>query len=161
MKWLENYYRKRGKPVPYYARYSLGLILWKPVRKALNVVIIPNTPFNFIRIALYRLVGYRIGKNVFIGMKCYLDDVEPAHTMIEDDAIISYGVYFSLHGKGQDRSYIRIGKGAYIGMRANIVAGKEPLEIGEKAIIGAGSLVNRSVSPGATAVGVPARERKN
>jgi serine acetyltransferase len=43
-------------------------------------------------------------------------------------------------------------------MRANIVAGKEPLEIGEQAIVGAGSLVKRSVSSGATAVGVPARE---
>src|SRR5690349_8119360 len=56
--------------LPYYAHYPLWLILWKPIRKFLNVVLIPNIPFAALRIALYRLLGFKIGKRVFIGMKC-------------------------------------------------------------------------------------------
>ena len=76
MKILEFYYRQKGVDIPYYAKYSLWSILWRPIRKYLNVVIIPNIPFNFLRVRMYRLIGYRIGKNTFIGMKCYLDDTE-------------------------------------------------------------------------------------
>lgn len=46
---------------------------------------------------MYRyLVGYKIGKNVFIGMKCYLDDLEPKQTIIEENVTVSYGCYFAL-----------------------------------------------------------------
>ena len=89
----------RNKEVPYYARYSIWLLLWKPIRKYVNVVIAPNVPFNVLRIMLYRFVGFKIGSNVIIGMKCYLDDMEPSHTTIKNNVTISYGCYFSLHGK--------------------------------------------------------------
>jgi acetyltransferase-like isoleucine patch superfamily enzyme len=157
MKLLERYYRWRGQPVPYYARYSLGLILWKPIRKFLNVVIIPNLPINRLRIALYRLIGFRIGKGVFIGMKCYLDDLEPASMEIQEGVIISYGCYFSVHGRQQDHQAITIERKAYLGMRCNLVASKGPLRIGAGSIIGAGSLVTKSVPAGKVAAGVPAR----
>lgn len=42
------------------------------------------------RVRLYRLCGFRIGKNVFIGMKCYFDDVSPEKMIIEDNVGISY-----------------------------------------------------------------------
>ena len=107
---------------------------------------------------MYRyLVGYKIGKNVFIGMKCYLDDLEPKQTIIEENVTVSYGCYFALHGKGQKHSYIKICKGAYIGMRASIIAGNDGLTIGEKSIIGACSLVNKDVPSNSKAVGVPAK----
>ncbi len=90
MSIAEFYYRLLKKPVPYYAKYPLWLIVWKPIRKYINVVIIPNTPFSNLRILLYRyLIGYKIGKNVFIGMKCYLDDLEPKNFTIEDNVTIS------------------------------------------------------------------------
>ncbi|MEM6784251.1 MAG: acyltransferase [Bacteroidota bacterium] len=157
MKLLERYYSARGRSVPYYARYPLWLLVWKPIRKVLNVVVIPNVPFNTLRIALYRLVGYRIGRGVFIGMKCYLDDVEPSHTTLGDGVIVSYGCYFALHGKGQVRSHITIEDGAYVGMRSSIVAGSEPLTIGAGAIVGACSLVRTDVAPHTTVAGHPAR----
>lgn len=158
MKLIESVYRLIKKPVPYYAQYSLWLIIWKPIRKFLNVVIIPNTPFSNLRIYLYRyLVGYKIGKNVFIGMKCYLDDLEPKSTVIEDNVTISYGCFFALHGIGQKHSVINVKKGAYIGMRATIIAGEEGISIGENSIIGACSLLNKSIPPNSKAVGVPAK----
>lgn len=152
----EQFYKKiLKKEPPYYAKYSLSLMVWKPIRKYLNVVVIPNVPFSNLRVSLYRLIGFKIGKNVFIGMKCYMDDVAIDKTIIEDGVTISYGCYFACHGKGQGHTTIVIKKGAYIGMRCNILSGKEGISIGEQSIIGAGSLVNQNIPDGATAVGVP------
>ncbi len=150
-------WRMRKRPAPYWTEYPLGLLVWKRVRKLLNVVVIPNVPIPKLRIQLYRLVGFRIGKNVFIGMKCYLDDMDPSKTVIEDDAVISYGCYFAIHGVGQEHSEILIKKGAYVGMRSNLIGGKSGIVLGEKAVVGAASVVTRSVPDFATAVGNPAR----
>ena len=93
-------------------------------------------------------------------MKCYLDDLEPHKTKIENNVIISYGVYFSLHGKNQTRTFIHIKSGAYIGMCARLIAKKNGLNIGEKAIVGAGSVVIMDVPDNETHVGNPARKIK-
>ncbi len=162
MKLAELYYKLRKKPVPYYAKFPAWLIVWKPIRKYINVVLIPNVPFSNLRIILYHyLVGYKIGKNVFIGMKCYLDDLEPQSTKIEDNVTISYGCYFALHGIGQKHSYIHIKKGVYIGMRSTIIADEEGITIGENSIVGAASLVNKSLPDNVTAAGVPAKVIKS
>ena len=154
IRWL---YKMRGKPVPYYAEYPLWLIIRKPVRKWLNVVLIPNVVWTRLRMALYRLVGFKIGRNVFIGMKCYMDDMDPAMTTIEDNVTVSYGTYFAVHGLDQEHTPIRIRENAYIGMRCTIVSGKHGITIGRNAVIGAGSLVNRSVPDDAVAAGCPVR----
>jgi acetyltransferase-like isoleucine patch superfamily enzyme len=157
MKTIELIYRILRKPVPNYEKYPLSLIIWKPIRKYINVVIIPNIPFTPIRIILYKALGFKIGKNVFIGMKCYMDDMEPSNTIIEDGVSISYGTYFAGHGKWQGHTTIHIKKNAYIGMRCNIISGKDGITIGENAVIGAGSLVNKSVPENAVAAGCPVR----
>ena len=162
MMLAELFYKLRKKPVPYYAKYPTWLILWKPIRKFINVVLIPNIPFSTLRVLLYRyLVGYKIGKNVFIGMKCYLDDLEPQNTIIEDNVTISYGCYFALHGIGQGHTHIHIKKGAYIGTRVTIISGTEGISIGENSIVGAASLANKSLPDNVIAAGVPARILKS
>ena len=95
------------------------------------------------------------------GMKCYLDDLEPQSTKIEDDVTISYGCYFALHGIGQKHSYIHIKKGVYIGMRSTIIADEEGITIGQNSIVGAASLVNKSLPDNVTAAGVPAKVIKS
>ncbi len=153
---IEQFYKKvLKKEPPYYAKYSIFTILWKPIRKYINVVIIPNVPFSNLRIILYRMIGFNIGKNVFIGMKCYMDDVAIKNTVIEDNVTISYGTYFACHGKGQGHTKITIKENAYIGMRCNIISGKDGVIIGENAIVGAGSLVSRDIPSNTTAVGIP------
>ena len=89
-------------------------------------------------------------------MRCYLDDTQYKCIKIEDDVTISYGVYFACHGEKQTPHKLIIRKGAYIGMHSNFVVNKD-IEIGEGAIIGAGSLVNKSIPAGKTAAGVPVR----
>lgn len=166
---LKSIYRLTHKGVneeqiPYYWNYSLGVVIMKPIRKWLNVAIIPYCPFSNLRVFLYRMIGYKIGKNVFIGMRCYLDDVCYDLMEIGDDVIISYGVYFASHGSKQAHNPIIIKDGAYIGMRANIIARTGGATIiGENSVVGACSLVNKSIPDGETWAGVPARkiESKN
>ena len=75
---------------------------------------------------------------------------------IGDDVIISYGVYFALHGRKQGHNRLVIRDGAYIGMHSSIIA-RHDMEIGENAVIGACTLVNKSIPAGKTAVGIPCR----
>lgn len=144
----------QGKKIPYYWQYSIFTILAKPIRKFFSAVVIPTIPYNSIRILCYRLCGYKIGKNVFIGMRCYLDDMCYDKIVIEDNVIISYGVFFACHGRMQGHNNILIKEGSYIGMRSSIIA-RNNLILGKNSIIGACALVNKSVPDNAVAVGVP------
>lgn len=89
-------------------------------------------------------------------MRCYLDDMHPDCIEIGNNVTISYGVYFACHGKKQHYKKIIIRDGVYIGMRAIIIA-RTDIEIHENAVIGAGTLVNKSIASGKTAVGIPYR----
>ena len=129
MKLLKSIYeRTTGKTAPYYYDYSIVSIICKPVRKFVCQVIAPNCPFNNLRVQLYRLCGFKIGKNVFIGMKCYLDDMCYDLLSIGNNVTISYGVYFACHGKNQGHYPIEIRDGVYIGMRASLIS-KNPNKI--------------------------------
>lgn len=143
---------------PYYCYYSVGTIVAKPLRKWLSAVVIPSIPFSNLRVSLYRMIGYKIGKNVFIGMRCYLDDMCYDLLTIEDNVTISYGVFMSCHGRKQEHNPITIRKNAYIGMNSSILARSGGgTTIGINAVIGACTLVNKDIPDGATAVGIPAR----
>lgn len=158
LKWL--YEKKTGKSAPYYYNYPILTIIGKPIRKFFAQVIAPNCPFNNVRILLYRLCGFKIGKHCFIGMKCYLDDMCYDLLTIGNDCIISYGVYFACHGRNQEHLPIHIDDGVYIGMRASIVSKTREgngVVIGKKAVVGACTLVNANVPDGMTAVGIPCR----
>lgn len=89
-------------------------------------------------------------------MRCYLDDMCYDQIEIGNDTTISYGVYFACHGKNQGHHKIIIRDGAYIGMRASVIA-RSDIEIGENAVVGACTLVNKSIPANSTAVGIPCR----
>jgi acetyltransferase-like isoleucine patch superfamily enzyme len=105
----------------------------------------------------------RVGRNTWIGPGCILDgsggDLE-----IGDWCSISAGAQIYTHhtvnrsislGKMPiDCAPTKIGNGVYIGPNAVIQMG---VAIGDSAIIGANSFVNRDVPPGAKAFGSPAR----
>ena len=159
LKWI--YEKIHNTPAPYYYNYSIMKILMKPIRKWLTNVVAANCPFNCIRISIYRICGFQIGKGTFIGMRCYLDDMCYDLLKIGNKVTISYGVYFACHGKGQGHIPIEVHDEAYIGMRACIISKSSKQEnsivIGKKAVIGACTLVNCSIPDNATAVGIPCR----
>lgn len=105
----------------------------------------------------------RVGRNTWIGPGCVLDgsggDLE-----IGDWCSISAGAQIythhtvnrsiSLGEKPIDCAPTKIGNGVYIGPNAVIQMG---VTIGDSAIVGANSFVNRDVPAGAKAFGSPAR----
>ena len=151
--WLyEKVYRR---PAPETLRdHSLPRLIWGMVRKWLCVTVAPFRVMNWVRVWLYRRVGFRIGKRVFIGMHCYLDDVDPKRLTIEDDVTISYRATFALHGPRMSKKGCVVRKGAYVGTGATILGG---VELGEYCTVGAAALVTRDVPAYSTVVGVPAR----
>ena len=162
MKLIKFLYEKiTGKNAPYYYNYSILTIIAKPFRKYFTNVVAAHCPFNCIRILIYRLCGFKIGKKCFIGMRCYLDDMCYKELIIGNNVTISYGVFFACHGKGQKHLPIIIKDGAYIGMRANLISRNSNQEngitVGEGAVVGACTLVNKSIPDGVTVVGVPCR----
>jgi sugar O-acyltransferase (sialic acid O-acetyltransferase NeuD family) len=88
-----------------------------------------------------------VGNQVQINLDCTIGhDVKLA-----DYATLAPGVHVS--------GYVHIGFGSYIGTGAAIINGthEQPLSIGDGAVVGAGACVTRSVEPGTTVVGVPAK----
>lgn len=163
MKLLKWAYEKRtGRKAPYYYSFSILTIIGKPIRKFVAQVLAPNCPFNNLRVLLYRICGFKIGRNVFIGMKCYLDDTCYSKMLIGNNVTISYGVYFAAHSKDQGAFPIVIEDNVYIGMRASVISktkncNVEGICIHHDSVVGACALVNCDVPAYSTAVGIPCR----
>ena len=132
--------------------------------------------------AFVNLYGCRVGdetrigtfveiqRGAVIGARCKIS----SHTFVcegvtlEDEVFVGHGVMFindrvprATRPDGAPQTEADwtleptvVRRGASIGSNATILCG---LEIGERATVGAGSVVTRSVPPGATAAGNPAR----
>ena len=107
----------------------------------------------------------KVGRNTWIGPGCILDG-SGGELWIGDWCSISAGsqIYthhtvnrsISLGEKPIDCASTRIGNGVFIGPNAIIQMG---VTIGDRAIVGANSFVNRDVPPGAKVFGCPARSQ--
>ena len=89
----------------------------------------------------------RFGVGVQVNLDCTI-----GHDSILDDYVtLAPGVHIS--------GCVHLGKRVYVGTGAVIIngTGVQPLVIGEDAVIGAGACVTKSIGPGVTAVGVPAK----
>ena len=95
----------------YYYCCSPSVIMIKPACKWFSAVVIPIIPFSNLRLQCYRWCGYKIGKNTFIGMRCYLDDMCYDLIEIGNNVTISYG---ACHGRKQGHNKIVIKDGVYI-----------------------------------------------
>jgi acetyltransferase-like isoleucine patch superfamily enzyme len=113
--------------------------------------------------------GYQhihLGDGVFIGPHAHLT-AEGVEIVIGPDTVIGPGFYaicgdhrfdqpgvsFRSAGRGLNEP-IRIGCSVWIGARVTVLKG---VNIGDGAVIGAGSIVTRNIESCAVAVGVPAR----
>lgn len=111
--------------------------------------------------------GVKIGKRVKVSSHSFICE----GVTIEDDVFIGHGVMFindkypratAQSGAPQTEAdwecvATTVRQGASIGSNATILCG---VTIGEKAIVGAGSVVTHDIPPGAVACGVPARIRR-
>ena len=89
----------------------------------------------------------KLGKHVQINLDCTV-----GHDVIMGDyTTLAPGIHVS--------GWVHFGQRVYVGTGAVIINGtrEKPLTIGDDAIIGAGACVTKSIAPGVTAVGVPAK----
>lgn len=116
-----------------------------------------------------RSLGVTMGENVhFYGMRAGMFGPEPWLIALGNNVYITSECQFVTHDGGPlilrrevpdlELTFpISIGNDVYIGMRTIILAG---VTIGNRCIIGAGSIVNKSIPDNSVAAGVPARVLK-
>jgi len=94
----------------------------------------------------------RIGRGLFIdhGMAAVIGET----TEIGDDCTLYQGVTLGGTGKETGKRHPTLGNNVVVGVGASLLGN---IVIGDNALVGAGSVVIRSVPPDSTVVGVPAR----
>ena len=131
----------------------------RPLFLNLIGIIVRFTLYCNLRIVLYRIMGIKIGKRVYVGYDCYLDPTFPELITIEDNVIISFRVIIVAHDSAKKIvAPVVIKKGAFVGTGAIILPG---VTIGEEAIVGAGAVVSRDIVPRTIVVSAKLREFEN
>lgn len=101
-----------------------------------------------------RWMGVRIGDS-YVGRDCLFDEEAPELITIGDDVTISSRVIVATHDSSRNvAAPVSIEDSAFVGIGSIILPG---VTIGKGAVVGAGAVVTRSVEPGVTVVGSPAR----
>jgi acetyltransferase-like isoleucine patch superfamily enzyme len=105
-----------------------------------------------------------LGERVYVGRNCYLGALEPLR--IGDDSLIgaySYiitanhaisNIAIPVHQQGYTTQPVTMGRDVWIGAHVVILPG---VNIGDKAVVGAGAVVTKSIPPGEIWAGIPAK----
>lgn len=113
-----------------------------------------------------RSLGVNLGENVrFYAMKSTMFSTEPWLITIGNNVYITAGCQFVTHDGGtlilrkevpdlELTAPIKVGNDVYIGINTTILPG---VTIGNRCIIGAGTIVTKDIPDNSVAVGVPAR----
>jgi len=112
--------------------------------------------------SVFSMTEAEVGERVYIGRFCSL-----GFAVLEDEVMLADRVQIlsggrehgaaesadsTRHSAAQRYEQVRIGRGAWIGVGAIIMA-----DVGAGAVIGAGAVVNKPIPAGCVAVGVPAK----
>jgi acetyltransferase-like isoleucine patch superfamily enzyme len=114
-------------------------------------------PFNAPKVWLMRRMGMKVGQNVYVSVRTWIDPTYPELVTIEDDVMIGMEARIMTHEYRQKEyraGTVRIGKGSLIGAFAIIGPG---VDVGAGATVAAGSVVGKDVPAGVTVAGNPAR----
>ena len=141
------------------------MFLWKIYKRILKILA-KNIPGYQIRRSLLRAAGYSIGKDVYIGEDLIIvDELEPrcplyiGHRVAIAERVtlvISSRPNFSHFSEDMPTAYgpIIIKDDAWVGTGVIVLPN---ITIGEGAVVGAGSVVNKNVPSFTIVAGVPAR----
>lgn len=153
------------KEIPYYEETQKRSFTQKfrKVKNTLLSLIAYSCPLNNWRIKIHRWRGVHIGKNVYIGSHCHLDNLYPEYIFIEDNASINSDSMLLTHFNPMKRykpimkarvASVYIGEGAILAVRSTILPG---VKVGKNAIVSAGSIVDKDVPEYSLVSGNPAK----
>lgn len=121
---------------------------------SLHIPILPRFLANYVR----SYSGVEIHPGATIGKRFFIDHgtgvVIGETTIIGDDVTIYQGVTLGGSGKEHGKRHPTLENGVVVGSGAKVLG---DIVIGEGAKIGSGSVVVKSVPPGATVVGIPGK----
>ncbi len=151
--------------IPYYEdtqKRSLSQKIQK-IKNTILSMLAYSCPINSLRILLHRWRGVNIGKNVFIGQHCHIDNLYPDYIYIADNASINSDCMILTHFNPMKRyaaimsarvAPVVIGEGVILGVRATILPG---VSIGQNSIVSAGSVVEKNIPDYSLVRGNPAK----
>jgi len=131
-------------------------------------VILAPLNYRLIRPKLWRIMGCKVGKNVFIGYEVWMDISHTSLIEIEDGVHITNRCLILCHQrdskdyyKGDDsaklpykKEKVILKRGCMLGMGTIVLPG---ITVGEGSLIAAGSVVTRDIPAWSVAAGSPAR----
>ena len=127
------------------------------LRAFLNEILRKAPPCS-LKNKFYRLMGVKIGKDVLIGPDVSLDPLFPKLITIEDGTVLGWGCQILVHEfliKELILGRVSVGEKAVIGAHSLIRAG---VTIGDEAMVSMKSFVNKDVADGEAVGGIPARK---
>jgi len=143
-----------AKSIPYgHPHKSLG----QRLRKVGNTILwnwAYRCPLNGLRVLFHRMRGVHIGKGVYIGRYCFLDNMYPEYIYIYDGASINAQCMLLTHfnpfeeWKGIFNAEVKpvvIKANAIVAVRCTIMPG---VTIGDHAVVSSGMMLEKSVPDG-------------
>ena len=151
--------------VPYYEETQKRTFMQKlrKVRNTIYMLLAYMCPNNKLRQWMHRCRGVHIGKNVYIGMFCFFDNLHPEYIYIEDNVAVNAGTMILTHFNPMQHlssifqarvAPVLIKSGTMVAVRSTIMPG---VCIGKNAIVSAGSVVEKDVPDYTIVKGVPAK----
>ncbi len=152
--------------IPHYEETQKRTISQKlrKMKNTLLMLLAYACPSSGVRVRLHRWRGVNIGKNVYIGMFCFLDNLYPGYIFIEDNASINAGSMLLTHFNPMKRyspifqakaEPVLIKEGAIIAVRSIIAPG---VCVGKNSVVSAGSVVEKNVADYTLVKGNPAKK---
>ncbi|MDR3287228.1 MAG: acyltransferase [Prevotellaceae bacterium] len=157
---------REGKAIPYYEETQKRTFGQKTrkIKNTLLMLLAYACPTAKVRICLHRWRGVSIGKNVYVGLFCFLDNLYPEYIYIEDNASINAGSTILTHFNPMKRyalifqakvEPVVIKEGAIVAVKSVILPG---VSVGKNAVVSAGSVVEKDVPDYTLVKGNPAKK---
>lgn len=130
--------------------------------KAGDGLTIRSRKFNMVEITCAQTAKLTFGNKVFLNqgvrIACTAEVTIGDNALIADESVILDSDYHGVAGAETKSAPVRIERNVWLGTRVIVLRG---VTIGEGSVVGAGSVVTKSLPPRVFAAGVPARVIRN